>query len=228
MIRSRTPIAVLAVALLVCVATTTSAQTDDDPILVIEVWSELDPLVADGGERPVPREVAVERLLEEATFVLSGMIYGFSFRYVPADPARDVDEVFELEPHAIIVRGDPSLEVFQTWVDEGRLYARIFYTVHGEQSSWYRGWQSAANAVSTGVGTAPFVSGPSVKPEATRDAIRVAIRNHARRLEFNRPQLVTGAVLISRPPEVGVREGNYEARVSVRLQIDSIERYEIY
>ncbi|MFW5744935.1 MAG: hypothetical protein ACOC6J_07855 [Spirochaetota bacterium] len=204
------------------------AQADDDPILVVELWSELDPIVADGGERPVPREVAIERLLDEAVFVLSGMVYGFRFNYVPAAPERGVEEVFELEPYATIVRGDPRLEVFQTWTEADRVYARITYDLDAQQKDWYRGWASAANARSRGVGTAPFIGGPAVKPDATRDAVRMAIRNHARTLELNRPRLIEGAVLIADAPRVIVREGSYEATVRVVLQIDSIERYELY
>lgn len=192
------------------------------------MWSELDPLVADGGVRPVPREVAIERLLDEAAYVLSGMIYGFDFRYVPSDPSRRVAEEFELQPFATVVRGDPRLEVFQTWVEDDRLYARIFYSVDEAQSGWYRGWRSAANSSSAGVGVAPFVLGPTIKPQAITDAIRMAIRNHARELEYNRPQEIEGAVLISAAPIVGIRDGNYEARVSVLLQIDSITRYQTY
>lgn len=220
--------AALAAVLLLASSTAPLAQTVDDPILVVELWSELDPLVADGGERPVPREVAIERLLDEAVFVLSGMVYGFRFSYVPAAPSRGVEEVFELDPYATIVRGDPRLEVFQTWVDADRLYARITYEVDAQQAGWYRGWTSAANPRSRGVGTAPFIEGPTVKPQATRDAIRMAVRNHARTLELNRPRLLTGAVLIADAPRVVVREGSYEATVRVLLQIDTIERYELY
>jgi hypothetical protein len=96
------------VVVLALVPASAYSQAPDDPILVVEVWSELDPLVADGGERPVPREVAIERLLEEATLVLSGMIYGFRFRYVPSYRAREIAEEFELEPYATIVRGHPQ------------------------------------------------------------------------------------------------------------------------
>ncbi|MFW5744302.1 MAG: hypothetical protein ACOC2D_13585 [Spirochaetota bacterium] len=204
------------------------ARATEDPILVVELWSELDPLVADGGERPVPREVAVERLLDEATFVLSGMIYGFEFTYVPSAPSRGVEEVFELDPYATIVRGDPRLQVLQTWVEADRLYARITYEVDSEQAGWYRGWTSAANPRSRGVGRSPFIGGPTAKPEATRDAVRVAVRNHARTLELNRPKRITGAVLIAEAPRVVVRDGSYEATLPVLLQIDSIERYELY
>lgn len=204
------------------------SSSRDDPILVIEVWTELDPLVADGGERPVPREVAVERMLEEAAFILSGMVYGFRFTYAPADPSRRVAGLFELEPHATIVRGDPRLDVLQTWVAGDRLYARISYAVDDQQKGWYRGWKSATNPSASGVGTAGFIGGPAVKIDAVRDAIRAAIRSHARTLEFNRPRRIDGAVLIAEAPVSGVRSGNYETRLSVLLQIDEIHRYGHY
>lgn len=204
------------------------AQARNDPLLVIELWTELDPLVADGGERPVPREVAVGRMLDEAVFVFSGMVYGFRFSYVPADPARRVLEEFTLEPYALIIRGDPRLDVLQTWVTGDRLYARLMYTVDERQASWYRSWQSAATATSSGTGAAPFTGGPAVKQDALHDAIRMAIRNHARMLELNRPRRITGAAMIADAPVIGIRSGHYEARLPLLLQIDSIERYTNY
>lgn len=228
--RPITRAAVLAAAIVALLGSpaSLSGQVPDVPILVIELWSELDPLVADGTERPIPREVAIERLLDEAVFILSGMVYGFRFVYAPSDPTRRVAEQFELEPYAEIVRGDPRLEVFQTWVQDSRLYARIFYTLDEQQRGWYRGWTSAANASASGTGVAPFIAGPAAKPRAARDAIRMAIRNHARGLEFNRPRRISGAVLVSDAPRTVVRDGNYETRISVLLQIDSIVRYENY
>jgi hypothetical protein len=226
--RHRLVLASALAATLAVAAVPARAQIPDVPILVVELWSELDPIVADGSERPLPRELVVERLLDEAVFLLSGMIYGFRFVYAPSDPTRRVAERFELEPFATIVRGDPRLDVFQTWVEESRLYARVSYTLDERQAGWYRGWSSAANVSSSGVGTAPFVAGPAAKPTAARDAIRVAIRNHAREREFNRPQSISGAVLIADSPRTVVRSGNYETRISVLLQIDAIVRYEHY
>ncbi len=230
--RRRLPPLLLASLLLPTVSFESGAQawslSRAEPVLVLEVWAELDPLVADGGERPVPREVAVERMLDEAVFILSGMVYGFRFTYVPPDPSRQVGGQFELEPYATIVRGDPRLDVLQTWVAGDRLYARISYTVDEQQKGWYRGWKSAANASASGVGTVGFIGGPAVKVEAVRDAIRAAIRSHARSLEFNRPRRIDGAVLIAEAPVSGVRSGNYETRLSVLLQIDEITRYGHY
>lgn len=222
----RPPVAFVALVLALTAAATSDAQIPDDPILVLEVWSELDPLLADA--RPVPREVAVERLVEEARLTLSGMIYGYRFRYVPSDPTRGVADEFDLEPYAEIARGDARLTVFQTWVADDRLYARVFYRVGPDQAGWYRGWRSAATGIAEGVGVASFFGGPESKPLAIRDALRSAVRALARERTPNRPREVSGAVVIAEAPTVGVREGNYEARLSALVQIDSIEQYRTF
>ncbi|TVQ17345.1 MAG: hypothetical protein EA382_19015 [Spirochaetaceae bacterium] len=204
------------------------AQPVDDPIVVIEVWTELDPIVADGSERPVPRDVALERLVDEAQRVLSGMIYGYRFVYTPADPARRIAEHFDLEPIGTIARGDPGFTVFQTWIDRDRLYARIFYSMNASQMRWRQGWQASANIRSSAIGMTPFIGGPTEKHRAIPDGIRLAIREHVRQRNFNRPQAVTGAVILADAPAHGIRSGHYEARVSVYFQIDAIERYQHY
>ena len=203
-----------------------AAQPVEDPILVIEVWTELDPLVATGEERPVPREVAVERLLDDAQRILSGMIYGYSFTYTPVDSARGVAERFELDPVATIPRGDPGLSVFQTWVNRDRLYARIFYTMSAAQMQWRRSWESSSNRRSAAVGLSPFILGPTEKHHAVTDGIRLAVREYVRQRNFNRPQLVAGAVVLVASPALGVRAGNYEANVAIYMQIDVIRAYQ--
>ena len=199
-----------------------------DEFVVAEVWSELDPIVADGGQRPVPRAVALDRLLDEVRYVISGLVYGYRFLYVPGDPARGIAEDFQLEPYASIPLGDPALTVLQTWIDRDRLVARVGYEVSPEQQGWYQGWHSSANARSTGIGRSSLFLGPARKSAAVSDGIRDAVREHVRKLEFTRPQQVVGAALLASYPEFGIVQGNYQATVDVLLQIDRIDRFQTF
>ena len=199
-----------------------------DPFFVIELWVELDPIVADGTERPLPQEVAVDRMLDEAQETLSGLVYGYRFEYYPGDPARGTQEMFELEPHARIIRGDPRLRVLQTWAEGDSLYSRMSYTMDEAQTAWFRGWHSSAQIRTAGTGRSPVILGAATKPQALPDGVRMAIRNYARQVEFNRPQLITGAAILAEPPRYTVREGHYEAEVAIYLQIDRIVPYRVY
>lgn len=199
-----------------------------DDYVVAEVWSELDPIVADGGVRPLPREVALERLLDEVQHVISGLVYGYRFVYVPGDPSREISESFELEPYAQIARGDPRLTVLQTWIDGDKLVARVGYEVAPEQEGWYEGWHSSANSRSRGTGVSSLFLGPTNKIGAVTDGIRAAVREHVRSAEFTRPQQIVGAVLLASYPAFGIVRGNYQATVDILLQIDRIDRFQTF
>ena len=209
-------------------ATVTSAGFAADEFVVAEVWAELDPIVADGSSRPLPREVALERLLDEVQYVVSGLVYGYRFVYVPGDPSREIAESFELEPYGSIPRGDPRLIVLQTWIEDSLLVARVGYEVSSEQSGWYQGWHSSANVRSAGIGVSSLFLGPTHKTDAVSDGIRSAVREHVRASEFTRPQQIIGAVLLASYPEFGIVRGNYQATVDVLLQIDRIDKFETF
>jgi len=219
------PAFVIFVSLLVAV---TSIGFAADEYVVAEVWAEFDPIVADGSDRPLPRAVALERLLDEVQFVVSGLVYGYRFVYVPGDPAREIAESFQLDPYGSIPRGDPGLTVLQTWVDGDRLVARVGYEVSPEQSGWYQGWHSSANVRSSGVGVSSLFLGPTRKTEAISDGIRSAVREHVRAEEFTRPQQIVGAVLLASYPQFGIVRGNYQTTVDVLLQIDQIDRFQTF
>lgn len=172
--------------------------------------------------------MAMERLMQDIRQTVSGLVYGYDFEYVPGDPARGISERFTIEPHAEIVRGDQALTVLQTWIDDDRLVARVGYELSDSQYRWYTGWNAAANARSTGVGRSSLFLGPESKFQAVTDGVRDAVRELVRSQEFTRPQLVTGAALLAASPAVTIRQGNYQARVDVFLQIDEIERFRAF
>jgi len=221
----RRPAFVIFVSFLTAV---TSVGFAVDEFVVAEVWAELDPIVADGSSRPLPREVALERLLDEVQYVVSGLVYGYRFVYVPGDPSREIAESFELESYGSIPRGDPRLIVLQTWIEDSLLVARVGYDVSPEQSGWYQGWHSSANVRSAGIGVSSLFLGPTHKTDAVSDGIRAAVREHVRASEFTRPQQIIGAVLLASYPEFGIVRGNYQATVDILLQIDRIDRFQTH
>lgn len=203
-----------------------SSATAVDEIVVAEVWAELDPIIADGTERPLPREVALERLLDEVQHVVSGLVYGYQFEYVPGNASRDIQESFVLTPHATIPRGDPLLTVLETWIDHDLLNARVLYELTDVQSRWYRGWHSGATVRTTGIGRSSLFLGPDTKSEAVSDGVRDAVRNHLRTQVFTPPQLISGAVLLAEYPGFSIHQGDYRASVDILLQIDRIEDHQ--
>lgn len=199
-----------------------------DRVLVEEFWCELDPFVREADVYPLSKEEISRRLLEEARFVFSGMIYGFSFSYTPLDRARGVKEEFYLSPHAEIPWGDPDLVVLDSGVQGDRFCARIRYTVKLFQERWISGWESATLPIVSGIGVGKVSSGYTEKLASYRDAIREAVRGDQRLKIPNKPREIRGDVVLVSAPYCIVDAGTYTSRLQVKIRISEIVPYRIY
>lgn len=87
--------------------------TPDSDEIILTLWTEIEKTIptADDTGRPLSIEEISKTVLEDARWILSGMIYGFNIRYVPPDTGRKVNESFNAELISEIPFGDPSLKV---------------------------------------------------------------------------------------------------------------------
>jgi hypothetical protein len=197
--------------------------------LFIRPWIELEPLVRIGdGPYPIPVADAEKNLLNDARVLISGMVYGWSFLYIPGDKARRVDEVFELTPFALIAAGTPRLRVLETEVIDQRLYARVAYTMDAEEVSRRAAWDSNTADMSTGQGTAEVIAGPQARTDSLKNAIRDAIRLALDQRYLNKPRQITGDVVLWEDPTVLVHTGTYATSAKVKLVVRELVPYRIY
>jgi hypothetical protein len=204
------------------------SHASTDELLQGRFWWELEPYYPTEDEYPLSEETAIRRLLEEARYTFSGMLYGFEFVYTPPDKAREVEEVFRLEPIAEIPWGDPRLQVRQSWVREKRLYATLTYRVAPFQEARLQGWGSNAIPTAGGQARAELYLGFPQRTVAIEKAVKQAIREHLRERYFNKPREARGQVLLREVPLMGIVEGSYRASVDVKVQIDQVEPYLAY
>jgi hypothetical protein len=180
------------------------------------------------GEYPIPKDVALEELLEEVRYVLSGMIYGFSFVYTPSDKTRQIEEQFELEPVASIRWGDPHLSVVSTRVEDKNLYVRIRYRLADYQQPWIDLWRSSSIPIAGGSGDGSFILGSEGKRTSIENAAKESIRNYFRARVYNKPKEIRGEVLFARPPRTYIRSGAYNTQVRVKLRTEEVVPYQFY
>ena len=213
-----------------------SVYSHDYPVLSREFWiyRETAPDLLDGdfsGRRKTPEEETGEKItgiLEEAVYVYSGMIYGFSFTYTPPDSRRGVDEVFEVEPAAQIRWGDPALKTAGVRIEGNRIYFRINYSTDESHSNWLRYWDSTSFASSGGTAEGMADTGLEGRMDALNRALKEAVRNFLRPRVFNRPSSASGEFVLAEPPSYVYQAGRYTASVKIRLNIDAVEKYLYY
>jgi hypothetical protein len=200
------------------------AQTEP---IILHLWCELEPMIAE-EEYPLPREEAYRRILEEARQLLSAMIYGLEFSYVPGDRERRIAESLTLTPKAEIKWGDACLKVLDLETRDKRLYARLEYNLQDYQAARREAWGSNVLPLAGGRGEGDLFGGSSEKQRSLEDAMRNAIRNHLRPVLFNKPREVTGELLLWQEPAVVISAGRYVTEVSLKLKVREVRAYSIF
>lgn len=213
----------LAAFLLLLPVSALSSQT----ILNEEFWAELQPLIVQ-GESTVSMDTAVRRVLEEARYVFSGMVYGFTYSYTPLDRSRGIEEEFELGSAAEIQAGDPNLTVYQTRREGSRIYVRLRYELRDFQESWYQGMRSNILRASSGYGEASYYGGYREKVTAITNSLKNSVREHARTRIDNKPKKITGIVVLDGAPRIGMQSGVYQAVCAVKLVMDDVVPYRVF
>ncbi|MGA2974102.1 MAG: hypothetical protein ABSF77_02205 [Spirochaetia bacterium] len=197
--------------------------------LFIRPWIELEPLVRiDAGPYPIPVDVAEKSLLELGRVLVSGMIYGWMFTYIPSDAARRVRESFILTPVAQIAWGSTRMRVTETEVADERLWARIMYTMDQEEALRRAAWDSNTAALSTGQGTAAVQQGPAGRTASLEAAVKDAIRLSLDARYVNKPRQITGEIVLWDDPITVVRSGAYTTTAKVKLLVQELVPYRIF
>lgn len=244
---------IVAIATLIVSAAPLEAQNLRNDYFVHEFWAELEPMAGplsshapsasaasstartanspgNSGKvlSPPPVSRPLTEILKEAQYVYSGMIYGFSFTYVPGDAARGIAGSFELKPIAEIKWGDPHLKVLDSHVDSSRVVARVMYSLAPFQETWTHGWDSNVYPTATGRGTSRYFLSYDEKIASYKDAMKEAIRDYLRQRIYNRPRKVTGQLVLRGSPYTIIDGGQYVTTLTIKLRIDKVQPYTVY
>jgi hypothetical protein len=197
--------------------------------ITIYLWCDLEPLISEDDEEfPLSQDEASRRSLEEARIILSAMIYGYEFTYIPMDKTRKASEVFDLVPLSEIQWGDPYLKIIDSKVRDKRLYVTIVYTLQDYQAERLRSWKSVSIPVSAGRGEGDFFKGYKEKIKALFDAMKNAIKNHLQKRLVNKPREVKGEVLLFEAPSTFIHAGTYTTTTRIKLNIKEIVPYRVF
>lgn len=197
----------------------------------IPLWAELD--AYPGSEQAQDSEAGlydypISRIKEVAPFLVSGMVYGWSFTYTPSDKSRNVEEYFELTE---IQPLNPPYEVItyvSPWVQDNRLNCWCEYTRTEPQIQNYYLWSSIQNPVIHGRGYGKLDKGFDGIRDAAEDAVKEAVRDYYRSVIKNKPKEITGSVLVRNIPTIGIKAGQYIINLDFFLECGRILEYKLY
>jgi len=196
-------------------------------IISLHLWEETEPMIWT-QEKPRAKEETYRELLQEACEILSGMLYGYDFYYVPYDKSRNIAEEFKLIPLARVQWGDPNLKIEATERRGNRVYVKLNYYLESFQEARRDAWSSNTFPIVSGSGRGNLFAGRTAKRESISQAIKEAIRNHLRPRVFNKPRELSGQLLIWKEPRIIIEEGSYLTLVTIKLRVGEITPYRIF
>lgn len=197
----------------------------------IPLWAELDayPGLEEAYDKDAEQyDFPIKRMRTIAPFVLSGMVYGWNFVYVPSDKARGVEEYFEVTEvvSSDVIKG--GITYSSPWIENNNLNCWVEYTRTDSQVQNYNLWSSIQNPVIGGIGYGSIEKGFDGIEEAARDSLKSAIRNYYRKLVKNKPKEISGSVLIRNLPTLGIDAGRYVINLDFFLECGRIVEYSVY
>lgn len=203
----------------------------------LPLWAELDaypglvPAGTDDGEENrdwSQFDFPIKQMHKIAPFIISGMVYGWNFVYVPYDKARGVEEYLEVTEivSSDVIKG--GIKYVSPWISENNLNCWAEYTRTDSQIQNYNLWSSIQNPVIGGIGYASVEKGFEGIEEAAREALKDAIRNYYRKTIKNKPKEINGAVLVRDFPTLGISSGRYVINLDFFLECGKIIEYSVY
>ncbi len=197
----------------------------------LELWTEISetvPAVNEENSNYLSDDELSRRILEDAAWIISGMVYGFDVVYTPLDISRKVDEYLEVSPVASIPWGDESLEITDSWSSNGKLNLQIRYFLNSAQITRKELWKSNIFPDATGTGTVSIFEGYQGRKKSIEEGIKEALRNYLRRRYTNKPREITCRVLINTPPYTILDAGGYKSRVNITIKSAEVIPYSYY
>ncbi|HUX39060.1 MAG TPA: hypothetical protein VMV44_14265 [Rectinemataceae bacterium] len=215
-------------AALVLLATLTGGAQSASQDFRAEFWTDLDMMPVKGEPYPLPETLAASRLLDEAAWVYSGMIEGFSFEWTPENKGRQIKESFVLGAAAAIPKGDPRLVPGAPTRSETRLSAWIDFRPDASDLLFLESSQSPDWKSGQGRGMAPRSEGFSGRRAAYVAAAKAALEAWARSTEATRPRKIGGRLVFASVPLVAVENDSWVVTARLRLEILDVERWSIF
>lgn len=203
----------------------TVQQPEQTTLIEKQIQDDLDPLVA---KKLKLFGFAINRAKQITPFLLSGMISGWNFEYVPYDKTRNVAEIFEFSEVVPFNQSINPISYVKPEPLDNKLVCWAYCNRTETQQLSYRRWSSIVHPKVHGKGTSSVENEFEGIKEACENAVKNAVREYWRIYEKNKPKEILGKVLLIGNPRIYISEGQYVADLEFFLETDKIVKYTYY
>ena len=206
-----------------------SQDVSQERLVRFSLWASTE--IYPGVEKPEKDTLAlpVRKIKQVSPFILSGMLYGWHFEYVPYDKARGVPEYFEFTLIQELTDAElDSIKYAKPWIEDSILNCWVEFRRSETQIHIYKGWESVLHPRIKGEGYARLSEGFDGIQKACGEAVKMAVRNYERKWIKTKPKEISGTVFMREPPKIGVDAGRYKVTLDFFMETDKIVEYKTF
>lgn len=207
---------------------THSGNLPNTTITRIPVWVFLETIPGSKTENARASMPPKNSLKKVSSFLLSGLVFGWDFEYVPYDKRRNVKEFFEIKPKYKIEIDDQFLNITNLTPAYPYLYCYAEYTSDNLVTKRQETWASVTYKTVQGKGTGERSDEVQGIFNAYINATKDAIRRYAQTLTKNKPKEIRGQILIKNNPRLFMTSGRFHASLEMYIHITEIISYELF
>lgn len=209
-------------------AKTFSQHEDFSERIRLHLWAEIDSfpeLKENQGPYKGDFSFAMNRLSKIGPYLLNGMVYGWSFSYIPSDKLRGVEEYFEVKEINTINPSDGKISYKKPWIQDNFLHCWLDFVRTPQMIQNLNAWTSINTKKIQGKGLGKLSRGFTGIQDASENALKDAVRSYYREILKNKPKQIDGRVIIRSAPLLGIRAGQYVVDLDFFLETDKIVKY---
>lgn len=192
------------------------------------LWTLIDenPQEAVAGHTSKPLfEGAINRIKEESSFIISGMIYGWNFSYTPSDSLRNVQEYFEMKPIQDLGDERKNIRYENIFFDDNYVRCTVEFPRNNTMIQSLKRWNSVVNPKISGFGEGFASEGFAGFQKAFADAAKKGIRAWAQGKTKNKPKEIEGTLLLRGEPSIKIEDGFYRVKLDFFLHVSKMSGY---
>lgn len=201
-----------------------------EELIRFSLWATLEayPEAGEAIDVNKPFVHPINRLKEIVPFFVEGMVCGWTFTYTPYDKTRNVEEYFEFKPLREYPDMNSSIKYTEPWVEENKLNCWVEFRCPPHLASWRNTWKMLGYHRISGRGQGKLIDGFDGIYDGATMALKEAVREYARSVTKNKPKEISGEVLVTGLPSIGLKSGRYVVDLDFFLNVSKIVNYTIY
>lgn len=174
------------------------------------------------------KEDAISLAKREIFEFLTGLIYGYNFKYKVENNVNKQKGYFELTPIASISEKDKSISLTQSLEKQDAVKILAIYRLNENQKSYIRAFNSSVATFTVGEGYSPFVGEWDNRLISYREAIKNSILNDAKTRLKARPLFIKGKIFLKESPSFTVVSGEWRCVVKVHIMVTEVKYEDVF